>query len=189
MKVVFKDKSLDYEARQSWEGNVPLTIIKYRAANLKVEQFRSYYDDPVTAQTTIERLSAVKLEDKEGYDLYHFKLDSPASPVVAHRSSFVCHYRRQLADGTLNIINSSLGNEKYVEQYKDLVGRNVVANQILGSATFKPYDDGVEVTHVIISDAQGLIPIWLKSWASKRLFKHGLYTVDYVTKGDKGYYW
>ena len=49
MKVVFKDKALNYEARQMWEGDTPLTIIKYKAANLKVEQFRNFFNDPVPA--------------------------------------------------------------------------------------------------------------------------------------------
>ena len=47
MKVVFKDEKSKYEARQIWEGDVPLTIIKYKADGLDIEQFRHFYDDPV----------------------------------------------------------------------------------------------------------------------------------------------
>ena len=120
MTAAYEDKAINYEARQIWEGNVPLTIVKYRAAGLKIEQFRGFFNDPVPIQTTVnKRISGTKLEDDEGYDLYHMKVNSPAAILISHRSSFVCYYRRESEDGTLNIMNSSLGNERYQEKYKE----------------------------------------------------------------------
>merc|ERR1712228_731603 len=111
-----------------WEGNVPLTIVKYKAEGLQLAQFRTFYDNPVQFQTRInQRLSAEKLENNEGYDIYHMTVKSPSSYIIAHRSSFVCYYRRELEDGGLNVMNSSLGNENYEEQCKEQIGSNVVA--------------------------------------------------------------
>ena len=47
MKPIYEDKKDNYEARQIWEGNIPLTIVKYRVEGAKIEQFRSFYTDPV----------------------------------------------------------------------------------------------------------------------------------------------
>ena len=93
---------------------MPLTIIKYKAADLKIDQFKSIYDDPMHAHTAITNmLTAERLKDKEGYDMYHMTFNSPISILLANRSYFICYYKSHLDDGTLKIINSSLGNEDY----------------------------------------------------------------------------
>ena len=48
MNTIFEDKAANYEARQVWEENVPLTIVKYRVEGTTIEQFRGFYNDPVS---------------------------------------------------------------------------------------------------------------------------------------------
>ena len=132
MNEIIYEKDIGYEARQIWEGNLPLTIVRYRIAGAKMEQFRKFYDDPVPIQTTLNsRLVAEKLDDEPGWDLYHFRVMSPVPMIVANRSTFICYYKREEADGTLQMINSSLGNEKLVEKYKSKVGSDVIAQHPL----------------------------------------------------------
>ena len=54
----------------------------------------------------------------------------------------------------------------------------MIGNQVLGSSTFSPYEGGVSVTQVLISDAMGVLPSWFKSWVSKRSAQHGMATVS-----------
>ena len=113
MTKIHEDKPRNYEARQVWEDGVPLTIIKYRADGLKIEQFRGFFDDPVPIQTTInKRISGERLEDDEGHEMWHMKVTSPAPMLVAHRSTIICYYRKEEDDGSLCILNSSLGNDQ-----------------------------------------------------------------------------
>ena len=49
MKVVLKNKELNYEARQTEleGGNVQLTVMKYRAMGFTEEQFRRWKEDEI----------------------------------------------------------------------------------------------------------------------------------------------
>ena len=126
-----------------------------------------------------DNLSADRLEDDEGviHDMYHMKLKLPW--YVRDRSAVVSYYRRQLEDGSLNIISSTFGNEDYEERHKDLIGKDVVASQLIGSTTYKPHKGGVEVTMIQFLDLAGWFTKTMKDVISSgHGFRHAREVVE-----------
>ena len=46
-QVVIRDKNLEYEARQTWQGESPVSVIKYRAKGFTEEHWLNWIQDPV----------------------------------------------------------------------------------------------------------------------------------------------
>ena len=81
------------------------------------------------------------------------------------------------------MINSSHGNEDLITKYKEKIGKDVVANQIIGSVKIAPIADGVEITNVVCSDPGGLIPDFVKKTIAKRQTNNARFLVDYLLNG------
>ena len=47
LKVVFVDKEMNYEARQTWEGEGPVTVIRYDAKGFTREIWDRWAADPI----------------------------------------------------------------------------------------------------------------------------------------------
>ena len=95
-----------------------------------VDKFRPFIEDPVPVLATInKRIKPEKLEDLDGYPIYNMWVESPNTWVIAHRSSIVCVYTNlDGPNGSIWMINSSIGNEDLIEKYKEKIGKDVVAN-------------------------------------------------------------
>ena len=110
-----------------------------------------------------------KLDDDEGYEVYNMKFPSPNSWVISNRSSIVTFYKNTDGpDGSMYMINSSLGNEALIEKYKESIGKDVIANAIIGGVRLTPYDGGVEVVNTICTDIGGKFPDFIKDIIAKR---------------------
>ena len=104
--------------------------------------------------------------------------------IVSNRSTMICYYRREEEDGTLQMLNSSIGNEKLVEKYKEKIGSDVVAQQFIGGSRIQPVEDGVLLTQMMMGDPGGTLPTWIKGLISRRNASHGKYTVNYLLQGE-----
>ena len=105
-----EDKSIGYEARQTWEGNGPVTVIRYRAEGFTKEHWEEWLKDPIGIQCTLnKRLTATKIEDNEdtdGHPTYHIEMHIPI-PFIANRSIITSFYEQENEDGSLIRVNSS----------------------------------------------------------------------------------
>ena len=120
LKVVTNDKDLGYECRQTWEGDGPVTIIKYKAAGFTKEHWNTWKADPIGVQCKLnDRLTATKLDDNEdmdGHPTFHLHMKMPL--MISNRSIVTSFYEQENEDGSLILINSSQGNEAIVEAQK-----------------------------------------------------------------------
>ena len=58
LKLVMEDKNMGYEARQTWTGDGPVTVIKYKATGFTKEHWLKWAEDPVDVQCKLnDRLS------------------------------------------------------------------------------------------------------------------------------------
>ena len=109
LKVVHVDKNLNYEARQTWEGDGPVTVIRYDAEGFTKEDWLKWQADPIAVQCKLnDRLTATKLDDTpdlEGHATYHLAMKMPM--VLSNRSIFTSFYQKENEDGSLILINSS----------------------------------------------------------------------------------
>ena len=103
--------------------------------------------------------------------------------MVSNRSNLTTFYRCQKKDGTKFLINSSQGNEARVAQHKGQIGKDVVINNELTYMAWKPYDGGMELTHIVKVDPCGSIPSFIKNKAATRLANSLQVIVNYVRDG------
>merc|ERR1712048_95763 len=69
--VVIDDPENNYLARQTWNGDSPVTIIKYRAKGMTAEHMEKYMKDPIEQQIKCNnRAEAIHLPDHEGHRMY-----------------------------------------------------------------------------------------------------------------------
>ena len=58
LKLVMEDTNIGYEARQTWQGDGPVTVIKYKAQGFTKEHWMKWSEDPVDVQCKLnDRLS------------------------------------------------------------------------------------------------------------------------------------
>lgn len=84
------------------------------------------------------------------------------SYVVSNRSTLTTYYWCPQEDGTDIIFHSSCGNENLVEAHASSIGNNVVSNMVLSYFSYKPYESGIELTHILKYDPKGTIPEYMK---------------------------
>ena len=54
MPTIEDDQTLNYISKQTWDdGGIPLTLVKYRAEGLTMEQLQPWIDDPVQVGSVI----------------------------------------------------------------------------------------------------------------------------------------
>ena len=111
-------------------------------------------------------MTVTELEEDQGCKVMHAQIEMPM--FVSNRSVVSCQYKGETADGFTYRIGSSQGNEAIIEAQADLIGDNVVANQIMSFLAFKPYDGGVELKSVAGTDLAGMIPDMVKNKMASR---------------------
>ena len=103
--------------------------------------------------------------------------------LISNRSTLTTFYRHEKEDGTKVICHSSRGNDALVEANQALIDGDVVANNFITYMSWKPYDGGLELQHVVKIDPAGMIPDFIKNKAAARLASTLLIIVDYVQNG------
>ena len=128
---------------------------------------------------------ATKIDEDDGYQIWHYRVPSPAKLLgISSRSTILCFYHiLDAADGSLFMLNSSQGNEEFIEKYKDRIGDDVIAEQVVASSKLVPFDGGCELTQVIAMNTKGSIPDFVKGLLAKRSAKHSKFVVDYLVNG------
>ena len=102
---------MNYIAKQTWDdGGIPLTMVKYRADGLTMEQLQPWIDDPVQVASHLNTKGQFEvLPDHQGHKMYHMKMQTPM--ILSNRQMIQTYYRHEFEDGTKAIIGSSQGNE------------------------------------------------------------------------------
>ena len=105
------------------------------------------------------------------------------SYVVSNRSTLTTYYWSPQEDGTEKIFHSSRGNENLVSEHAESIGRNVVSNMVLSYFSYKPYEGGIELTHILKYDPSGTIPEYMKQKQVGRTMRSLKTVVDYCRDG------
>lgn len=181
-------KETNYEARTCKYGDskdIMVNIMKSKIPGAKIEQFRNFISDPTQVSTALNaRLTAERLRDDGGCQVYHLIYDSPFKMFVTNRSTILTYYQFQKEnDNSLRIMSSSRGNERITAAVKDKIGKNVVTNYINGYAKITPVEDGVEFVDMICHDLKGTMPQFIKKVINNRTASNGKWSVDYIVTG------
>ena len=80
-------------------------------------------------------------------------------------------------------MNSSKGNEELVQTNADQIGSDVVTNNVITYMSYKPYETGIYITHILKVDPNGMIPGFVKEAAAKRISNTLHVIVDYCRTG------
>ena len=105
------------------------------------------------------------------------------SYVVSNRSTLTTYYWCPQEDGTDIIFHSSRGNENLVEAHASSIGNNVVSNMVLSYFSYKPYEGGIEITHILKYDPCGTIPEYMKQKQVGRTMRSLKTVVNYCRDG------
>ena len=103
--------------------------------------------------------------------------------LISNRSILTCFYEHETSDGYRVVLHSSQGNDAQVLAQRDLIGKDVIANNIITYMASKPYEGGMELNQIIALDVAGMIPGFIKNKIAKRLANIGLQIADYVMHG------
>ena len=131
-----------------------------------------------------KRFKAQRLDDIEGYDIYKYRITSPNTWIVDHRSTIACFYRvLDAPDGSLWMFNSSIGNEEITEKYKKETVKEVFADHIMGGLRVTPYEGGVDLINAACTDPNGKIPDVIKTIVAKRQANNAKFLTDFLIDG------
>ena len=180
-----EDKDIGYEARQTWEGDGPVTVIRYKAEGFTKETWKTWAADPIGVQCKLnDIMTATPLEnneDMDGHPTFHLHMKMPM--MISNRSVVTSFYEEECEDGSLILINSSQGNEAIIEEQKKLIGKNVVANAIITYTKGEFYDGGCNLVQVISMNVNGMIPNFVQKKIAKRLADTTKHLVAYLLHG------
>ena len=164
------------------EDGIPIALIKYRCEGLTMEQWNTWVEDPTIVATAVnQKLTRIELPDDDGHKVRLLKMQMPM--VISNRSTMSTFYRRTLEDGTEVVMNSSRGNEGLVEANADQIGSDVVTNNVITYMSYKPYETGIYITHILKVDPCGMIPDFIKKSATKRITNTLHVIVNYCQTG------
>ena len=143
-----EDPTKNYIARQAIsENGTAVTMMKYRADGLTLEQWEQWRQDPTAIACAVnDKVTREILPDDEGHRVIHIKLKMPL--VISNRSMITCFYETEKEDGTKVIFHSSRGNEDIVAANAAKIKKDVVANNEITYMSWKPYDGGIELNQL-----------------------------------------
>ena len=103
--------------------------------------------------------------------------------VISNRSTLTTFYSHTKEDGTEVLFHSSKGNEELVTANSAQIGSDVVTNNVLTYMAWKPYEGGMELTHIVKMDPNGMIPGFIKNKAATRMANSLQIIVNYCRDG------
>lgn len=103
--------------------------------------------------------------------------------MISNRSTLTTFYRHTKEDGTEMVFHSSKGNEALVQQHADKISGDVVTNNVMTYMSWKAFDGGFDIEHVVKMDPNGMIPDFFKKKAAGRMASNLKIIVDYVRNG------
>ena len=155
------DPKTGHVARYTTEQGNRLTIAKYKGKGLSIDQIRDYYANIIKNAPLINpTYELTKIAEDQGHNIYHNLAKVPWP--VTNRSTLACEYIRE-ENGTYTYMATSKGCEHMVESQAKLIGKNVLALQIVLWEHYKPCEDGLEITCVTCVDPAGSLPNFLKN--------------------------
>ena len=181
--MLLEEPDKNYTAKKAeQEDGIATTIIKWRCDGLTEDQWQQWATDPtVVAIAVNQKLTRIELPDDEGHKVRLLKMKMPM--MISNRSTLTTFYRKDCEDGTKVIFHSSQGNEELIAANADQIGSDVVTNNALTYMAWKPYEGGIEITHIVKMDPQGSIPEFIKNKAAARLANSLQIIVNYVRDG------
>ena len=111
-------------------------------------------------------ISGKRLEDFEGLPMIYQHIKCP--PFVTNRRTFFSTY--EWAEGEVrHCLNTSQGNEKFVEDNKKLLEKDVLCTLVVGYSRMTARSDGtgVDILEVICVDIGGSLPDMIKKQIAK----------------------
>lgn len=98
-ETVISLPEVNYIAKQSMYGDVPLTVMKMRCEGMTEKIWAKYTEDPSFISTAVNpKLKRIVLPDEYGYRVRLLKMSMPI--FVTNRSTLATYYRHELDDGT-----------------------------------------------------------------------------------------
>ena len=164
------------------EDNIAVALLTYRCDGLTEEIWDKWSQDPtIVAAAVNPKLTRVELPDDEDHKVFLLKMKMPM--LISNRSTLTTFYRHTKEDGTKLVFHSSKGNESIIEANQDKIDGDVVTNNVLTWMSFKPYEGGMELRHIVKMDPAGMIPDFIKNKAAARMANTLHVITNYVKDG------
>ena len=183
VETIIDDQEKKYVAKQTWgEDGVPVTLVKWSAAGVTMEQVQRVIDDPFAIGPVMNnKMSYEMLPESEGNPVAHIKAKMPM--MISNRSVVSCLYREEREGGEKLMFHSSEGNDEVVAGRATQIGSDVVANMIFAYWSFKPIEGGLQITMAQSMDPAGMIPGFIKTKMAKRGTSAPQLLIDYLVNG------
>ena len=182
-EVLLDEPEKNYTAKKvEAEDGIVVTLIKYRVEGLTEQQWETWSADPSVVSAAVNpKLTRIELPDDEGHKVRLLKMKMPM--MITNRSTLTTFYRQEKEDGTKLLFHSSKGNENLIAANADQIGSDVSTNNVLTYMAWKPYEGGMDLTHIVKMDPAGSIPDFIKKKAAARLANSLQIIVNYVKDG------
>ena len=139
-----------------------LTVSKYRAAGLTLEQIKAFYGNILENATKVNKTYQLsKVDEVEGYAIYH-NLAKVPFPLTNRSTLFVEYIKEH--EGTYYYMSSSKGCDELVTKHAKIIGKNVVGRGIIVYEKYTPYEGGYDICTVTCVDPAGSIPGFIKDY-------------------------
>ena len=182
-ETIIEDTEKNYFAKRvTGEDNIPTTLIKYKAVGITEEQWNVWKQDPtVVAATLNQKLTRIELPDDEGHRVRLLKMKMPM--LISNRSTLTTFYDHTKEDGTQIILHSSKGNEALNAANEAQIDGDVITNNELTYMSWKPFEGGIYIEHIVKMDPNGSIPTFIKNKGAERMASNAMILVEYLVNG------
>ena len=132
-----------FVSRQTDYNNCTLTVSKATVPGLTLEKHQYFRDNIATQIPKMdEKVSCVACPDVDGLRCLIQKLKMPM--IMSDRSIPIIYYTKENEDGSFTWVASSKNTDEVVAAQAEVIGSNVVANNIINMHTLTPTADGSE---------------------------------------------
>jgi len=142
-ETVKDDFGFHFVSRQTTYNSCTLTVSKATVPGLTLEKHQYFRENVVTQIPKIgENVTCVACPDVDGLRCVIQKLKMPM--IMSDRSIPTIYYTKENEDGTFTFVASSKNTDEVVTAQAEVIGSNVVANNIINMHTLTPTADGCE---------------------------------------------
>ena len=104
--------------------------------------------------------------------------------VMTNRSIVQVYYVKENADGSLEFMSTSKGNEELVTVLADKIKKNVVGNNVINYMKLSPIEGGCDWVSVQCLDIAGSIPDMLKRKGAATQAKLAMRMIHLIKTGE-----
>ena len=179
----YKSEKYDLHSRQGRHEGAVMTLTKGTIPGLTLEMHATFRAKmPENVKKMNSEVTMTKLDTLDGASVIHQHIKMPM--LMTNRSLINLVSVKENDDGTVVILNTSQKNEDLLEQYKDKVGKDVIACNYFNYQKLTPVEGGLNIQMASCMDPMGSIPDMFKNKAATRMLKNAEKMYHFMMTGE-----